>query len=99
MHTPVGKRFCTSFLHVHQRVGCSGRAVAAAASCMPLPLTAAIRAGHGTPAGRLVMAWRKSNLSDTGGNCVEVAGLAGRLIPGMQPRYGTGPALIYSRAE
>ncbi len=44
--------------------------------------------------------WIKSSYSGpTGGNCVEVAFLAGGQVAMRNSRYPDGPALIFSRAE
>jgi hypothetical protein len=55
---------------------------------------------NGIPADQLVSArWRKSQASNPGGSCVQVAELADGAIAMRNSRYPSGPALIYTRAE
>jgi hypothetical protein len=52
------------------------------------------------PAGDLQDAvWRKSQLSNSQGACVELADLPGGAVAVRNSRFPGGPALIYSRAE
>lgn len=52
------------------------------------------------PAAELSAAvWRKSTASNPSGNCVEMAGLPGRLVAVRNSRNPYGPALVYTRAE
>ncbi len=43
--------------------------------------------------------WRKSNRSNSQGNCVELAGLPGGEVAVRNSRHPGGPALIYTSAE
>jgi hypothetical protein len=43
--------------------------------------------------------WRKSQASNSSGNCVEVAALPGGDIAVRNSRHPSGPALVYTRAE
>ncbi|GAA4909170.1 DUF397 domain-containing protein [Streptomonospora salina] len=55
---------------------------------------------NGIPAGSLRSAvWRKSELSNPSGNCVEVARLPDGAIAMRNSRHPEGPALIYTPAE
>ncbi len=55
---------------------------------------------YGTSAGGLAISWIKSSYSGpTGGNCVEVAFLAGGEVALRHSRRPDGPALIFTRAE
>ena len=55
---------------------------------------------NGMPADRLTMAhWRKSQVSNPSGSCVEIAELPAELVAVRNSRDKSGPALIYPRAE
>ncbi|MBV2363697.1 DUF397 domain-containing protein [Streptomonospora nanhaiensis] len=55
---------------------------------------------NGIPASRLRgVVWRKSELSNPSGNCVEVAQLPDGAIAVRNSRHPNGPALIYTPAE
>jgi hypothetical protein len=43
--------------------------------------------------------WQKSRLSNSQGDCVELAPLAGGDVAVRNSRFPDGPALIYTRAE
>jgi len=43
--------------------------------------------------------WRKSQRSNSQGNCVELAELSGGDVAMRNSRYPDGPALVYTRAE
>lgn len=54
----------------------------------------------GIPASDIPAAWIKSSHSGpTGGNCVEVAFLAGGAVALRNSRYPDGPALIFTSSE
>ena len=54
----------------------------------------------GTSARAITAPWIKSSYSGpTGGNCVEVAFLAGGNVAVRSSRHPDGPALIFTRAE
>ena len=54
----------------------------------------------GTSAREITAPWIKSSYSGpTGGNCVEVAFLAGGDVAMRSSRHPEGPALIFTRAE
>jgi len=54
----------------------------------------------GTSAWEITAPWIKSSYSGpTGGNCVEVAFLAGGDVAVRNSRHPDGPALIFTRAE
>jgi hypothetical protein len=55
---------------------------------------------NGMPATELKdVVWRKSQRSNSQGNCVEMADLAGRGVAVRNSRFPDGPALVYTRAE
>ncbi|MBI1758851.1 MAG: DUF397 domain-containing protein [Actinobacteria bacterium] len=55
---------------------------------------------NGMPASDLEgVAWTKSRRSNSQGNCVEVAELAGGNVAVRNSRFPQGPALIYTRSE
>ena len=54
---------------------------------------------NGVRASQLPVSWRKSQVSNPSGCCVEVAVLPGDEIAVRNSRHPAGPALIYTRAE
>lgn len=55
---------------------------------------------NGIPADELTGArWRKSQVSNPSGSCVEVAALSSDAIAVRNSRDPAGPALVYTRAE
>ncbi len=58
------------------------------------------RTYNGMPATEIAGAvWQKSRLSNSQGQCVELARLAGGDVAVRNSRFPDGPALIYTRAE
>lgn len=58
------------------------------------------RVYNGMPAEELHgVTWQKSRRSNSQGNCVEMAALAGGDVAVRNSRHPDGPALIYTRAE
>lgn len=45
------------------------------------------------------LSWRKSQLSNPNGNCVEMAALPDQQIAVRNSRFPSGPVLVYTRAE
>lgn len=54
---------------------------------------------NGVPADQLDACWRKSQVSNPSGSCVELAELPGDEIAVRNSREPSGPALIYPRVE
>lgn len=58
------------------------------------------RVYNGMPATDLGdVTWQKSGRSNSQGNCVEIAALAGGEVAVRNSRHPDGPALIYTQAE
>jgi hypothetical protein len=55
---------------------------------------------NGVPATALTdVSWQKSHLSNSQGNCVELAKLPDGSVAVRNSRHPTGPALVYTKAE
>ena len=55
---------------------------------------------NGMPADEITdVTWRKSQRSNSQGNCVELAELADGSVAMRNSRHPQGPALVYTRAE
>jgi hypothetical protein len=55
---------------------------------------------NGVPATDLFdVSWQKSHLSNSQGNCVELAELPDGSVAVRNSRHPAGPALVYTRAE
>ncbi|MGE5288287.1 MAG: DUF397 domain-containing protein [Micromonosporaceae bacterium] len=58
-----------------------------------------MQVNNGVRADQLMACWRKSQVSNPSGSCIEIAELPGGQVAVRNSRHPSGPALIYTRAE